>query len=608
MYFGRRDFLKKSINIFTRIIKKNFLSLLGFEFIFRISIAFVFIPAIIKIVNLIMNNYGIVYITSKNISDLSKNPVMLLVLLVGVLVIVSLTIFESNCLTACFQYSMHDKKINITNIFLVGYSKMRSMLARNKYKSVLWMLLVLPIYNLHFIIVLCEKVDILGTLLKHLFKGMPFAYIGIILTVTALFAVSFAMYRFGAFYYETGESIKKRGLVKGCLLCLTDVTVTNLFVTLIILFVYIVLILSATLILRFFGDSHLAFARLIRFESSIYYFIAFFASITGAVFNTAMIYVFNHKYFTQTQILAELPGLKKIGIGKNLFRNLCVAVLIFLLFIVDITTIIGYVSNGSHFLEEMLISTSVTAHRGGAGFAPENTMDAVRYSIESGADYIEIDVQMSADGVIIVLHDDNLKRTTGYNQYAYKMNYKDIVKLDAGSYFSDAYAGAYIPTLEEVLVACKGKININIELKKLNKSEYEFVDKVIDLIYEYDMQEQCVITSTAYSYLRYVKKNAPELRTGFIANMLFGDAASLQYADFFSVKYVVVTENFIKAAHEAGKEVHVWTVNTKLLMNRMKGLDVDSIITDNPVLCKKILSRKNDRRSFAELLQTILQR
>ena len=148
----------------------------------------------------------------------------------------------------------------------------------------------------------------------------------------------------------------------------------------------------------------------------------------------------------------------------------------------------------------------------------------------------------------------------------------------------------------------------NIELKKVNNSEYEFVDKVIDLIYEYDMQEQCIITSTAYSYLRYVKKNAPELRTGFIANMLFGDASSLQYADFFSVKYVVVTENFVKAAHEAGKEVHVWTVNTKLLMNRMKGLDVDSIITDNPILCKKILSRKNDRRSFAELLQTILQR
>lgn len=101
---------------------------------------------------------------------------------------------------------------------------------------------------------------------------------------------------------------------------------------------------------------------------------------------------------------------------------------------------------------------------------------------------------------------------------------------------------------------------------------------------------------------------APEIRTGFIANMLLGDPATLEYADFFSVKHIVVTENFVKSAHNAGKEVHVWTVNTKHLINRMKGLDVDSIITDNPVLCKKILSRKNDKRSFIELLQTILYR
>ena len=122
------------------------------------------------------------------------------------------------------------------------------------------------------------------------------------------------------------------------------------------------------------------------------------------------------------------------------------------------------------------------------------------------------------------------------------------------------------------------------------------------------MREQCVITSTEYSYLKMIKETDPGFRTGFISNMLYGEAASLEYADFFSVKYVVVNENFVRSAHNAGKEVHVWTVNTKPLINRMKGLDVDSIITDNPVLCRKILSRKNDRKSFAEILQTLLYR
>ena len=184
---------------------------------------------------------------------------------------------------------------------------------------------------------------------------------------------------------------------------------------------------------------------------------------------------------------------------------------------------------------------------------------------------------------------------------------EELSKLDAGSYFGSSFSDAYIPTLDEVLTECKSKINLNIEIKSSRRGE-ELVTKVLELIDKHEMREQCVITSTEYPYLKQVKEMRPELRTGYISNMLYGDPTSLKYADFFSVKFAVVNENFVRSAHNAGKEVHVWTVNTKPLINRMKGMDVDSIITDNPVLARKILSRKNDRKSLAEILQTFLYR
>lgn len=585
----------KTKKIIRDTVNKNIFSLVGFEFIFKISAVLVFVPAIIKVLDLALKNAGMIYITNKNLMSFLKNPLMIFMAAAVFFIFLCISFYEICCVWTCIEYSAHGCKISIPDMFIQGFSGMKKLAGRYKYKTVLMMAAVFPIYHLHVMVVLFHRVDILESIIRHIFMGMRPGYIVVIFSASSVMAASLALQKLGKIF--SGKELKAREFLKNTL-C---ITAANIFTAIVLVLVYLLLVFISAVILRFFVNKRAAFAHLIGFENNIYYFLAFLGWSMGVMINTAVM------YSSVPGQIGKAPEVSPVARKKSSkIKKICVTVLVILIAAADTAELAGYVINGSHLLEDMFISTTVTAHRGGAKFAPENTMYGVKYAIESGAEYIEIDVQLSADGTVFLLHDDNLKRTTGYNRDAYTMKYEDIAKLDAGSYFGSSFSDAYIPSLDEVLTECKGKIKLNIELKKTGPYGNELVDKVAELIAKHDMKEQCVITSTNYAFLKYIKKNYPFLRTGYIANMLFGNAASLEAADFFSVKYVVVTEGFVKSAHSAGKEVHVWTVNTKYLINRMKGLDVDSIITDNPVLCKKILMRKNDRRSFVEILQTLL--
>lgn len=132
---------------------------------------------------------------------------------------------------------------------------------------------------------------------------------------------------------------------------------------------------------------------------------------------------------------------------------------------------------------EMFSDTLTMAHRGSSYEAPENTMLAFKNAVKATADYIELDVHETKDGEIVVIHDDNLKRTTGVNKKVYNMTYDEIKDLDAGSYFGDEeeFKKCRIPTLEEVMSYTKGKIKLNIEIK-LSAYEPDLVEGVAALI------------------------------------------------------------------------------------------------------------------------------
>ncbi len=268
--------------------------------------------------------------------------------------------------------------------------------------------------------------------------------------------------------------------------------------------------------------------------------------------------------------------------------------------------IFDLVYNGSALANTALSEIQITAHRGSSRTAPENTMAAMLAAIEEMADYAEIDVQLSADGIVVLGHDSTLRRVAGINKAISAMNWEELQTVDVGSWFSDSYKEERVPSLEEVMEACKGKLDLNIEIKNVGKNS-ELPDKVVELILSHGMEEQCVVTSTSLTYLKRVKEAAPELHTGYIVSAAYGDFYSSDAVDFVSLRYNFVTESLVESIHEQGKAVHAWTVNSKNEMERMQMLNVDNVITDYPVRAREILYREEATETLLSYLRQVLR-
>ena len=256
----------------------------------------------------------------------------------------------------------------------------------------------------------------------------------------------------------------------------------------------------------------------------------------------------------------------------------------------------------ANFRLALFQNPTVMAHRGLSADAPENTLYAFSDAISVGADFIELDVQQTRDGVLVVMHDSNLKRTTGVNKDIWDVDYADIQNLDAGSWFDPAYANARIPTLEETLQFVDKRAKLNIEIKPTKHGSDTLEQDVAELITQYQYTDACYVTSFSYGSLKKVKEVNPEIRTGYLMSVAYGQFYSLKYADALSLNKVFVTSQVVNAAHQQGKQIFAWTVNSMSEVRSLCNLHVDSIITDDPVMVQNVISRD----STGETLRSVL--
>ncbi|MFC1617701.1 glycerophosphodiester phosphodiesterase family protein [Patescibacteria group bacterium] len=225
----------------------------------------------------------------------------------------------------------------------------------------------------------------------------------------------------------------------------------------------------------------------------------------------------------------------------------------------------------------------VTAHRGYSAKAPENTISAINAAIDIKADYAEIDVQETADGQVVVFHDDDLKRITGVEKTIGDLTLAELKQLDAGEWFSPEFKGEKIPTLEEAIKAAQGKIKLNIEIK--NSSQVDSLSqKVADLITSNNFTADCVVTSFSTPALHQVERSNPNIITGQIAMVVIGDMLSLKNIEVISSNQLNLNYNYTLDARQNHKQIFAWTVNDSDAMTRMIDYGVDNIITDNPEL------------------------
>lgn len=261
---------------------------------------------------------------------------------------------------------------------------------------------------------------------------------------------------------------------------------------------------------------------------------------------------------------------------KKLFKNLLT-----IIFLCLFSLLIGGSSRGNNAFYLMdWDKTILVAHRGGALSAPENTCAALRQAIDAGIPMAEIDIQQTSDGVLIVMHDNSFLRTTGLNRKVWDTSYELVRILDAGMYFSQDYTGEPVPTLEDMLILAKDRIILMIELKSSGHDE-TLVQNTLQLISRYGMEYQCLIASMDLSLLQQSKELAPEMKTVFITSQSLSKVPDLSFVDSYSMKYNILTHSIVNQAHEEGKTVYAWTVNSKKAARKTLSMEVDGIITDD---------------------------
>lgn len=244
-------------------------------------------------------------------------------------------------------------------------------------------------------------------------------------------------------------------------------------------------------------------------------------------------------------------------------------------------------------------TTTITSHRGYSAVAPENTLPSFEAAINAGVDCAELDVQMTKDGVVMLTHDTNLKRTTGKNANIYDLTYEEVRTLDAGSYMGAEFAGTQIPTLQEVMDLCKGRIRLNIEIKSSPQTP-ELAAETARLIVDNGWVNDCVVTSLDYNSLVEVKQIAPKIKCGYILAIGVGNYYDLPAADFFSVETTFITSGMVQQLHLRGKTVSAWTIDREDDARKMVELGVDDIITGDPPMVHSVLTESSENEHLLE--------
>jgi glycerophosphoryl diester phosphodiesterase len=238
----------------------------------------------------------------------------------------------------------------------------------------------------------------------------------------------------------------------------------------------------------------------------------------------------------------------------------------------------------------------VFAHRGASAHAPENTLAAFELALAHGANGVELDAKLSADGEVIVIHDATIDRTTGEKGHVSKLTLAALRELDAGSFFSAEFRGEKIPTLAEVFETIGRRTLINVELTNYATPRDGLANKVCDLVKRFGLEERILFSSFLSSNLKRTRGLLPDVPRGLLAlggwmgwwarsfGFNFGDYQALH------PNLEDVSPRQVARVHRLKRRVLVWTVNTSDDMRRLISWGVDGIFTDEPKLATEVFA------------------
>lgn len=594
---------RKSLKMF----KYNFPSLILFEIVFKILAAAILVPFLYFVINMSVALADIEYLTTDTMQKYLMSPSTYAFAFMVLLALSLYILIDISGLIYAMEASWREEKISLIVMLIKGIANAVRVINPKNWGAVIYVLFILPLTSSVMIsgsVTSLRIPDFLKQFISDnnfLVKLLIVLYLIIsFISVINIFSLNyFTLYKVD---YKEAKKLSKKSIKHNFIGTFAGLLLLNLIFNIVLFLLQGTL---ATALAKILGEFVTTKSFKFIFETGVQ-IICLVLYLMFSITATPFVYAFVCRKFYETEGDAGYDEFLKVKEKRRKHRKKILteeekkkknklAVCTFVVLALVLNGVYMYLGFSNRVTLSVLYSTkvSVTAHRGDSANAPENTMAAIALADENQADMVEIDVRQTSDGVFILMHDESLLRTTGYNAKVGKVDYALIQTLDAGEKFSKEYKGEHIPTLEEVLIyGNEHEIFYNIELKP-ESTDQNYVEGVAELIERYDYVDNCIVSSMDYDTLVDIKKTNPDIETVSILSVVIGDVSDMDYIDGFSVRHNFVNAGLVRNIHKKGKKIYVWTVNSEDRIKDLLLLDVDSIITDNPYKTKDIIYTAN---------------
>ncbi len=569
------------------IFFKAFPGIVLFELLYKLILTAIGSPLLNLLLKAAMNSAGVSYLSSESIPQFLSSPLTLVIILLTLFTVAFFSFVEIAALTACFACLSERRRITVIGMLKIGLRSFGRVFHEKGILSFLGFMLIIPVVQLTLSsgVFFAPMMPMLRMALAS-FNRFPVIAVFTLLQLLLIFLLSSRSYCF-QYLVLTGEDFhdsmkKSRSLLKGKTIRTTvEITLWSLMLALITAVVTFILSFIIVLFAKGFtkpNDALISALRILSYAGQI------FLAVSSVLSAPMIICFLTSKFIHDTENTEKItiPDSEKSGISTPV-KVIAVIVIGGVSVFLNFSYLEGLYKGNIDFNVGMLSAPQLTAHRGYSHIAPENSIYAFEEAMNIGSDYIELDVQQSKDGQLVVIHDSSLDRTTDGEGKVSDFTYAELSALSCGKWFGNGeFSDARIMLLSEVLDLTRDEILLNIEIKKTGNPA-DTARKTVELLAEYEMTDSCYITSFSYQALKAVKKAEPSVKTGLITNIATTAVYSqLRDIDAVSLNHIFVNKNIVSTAHKNGKKVFVWTVNDESDIERMISMGVDNIITDRP--------------------------
>jgi len=590
-----------------KLLKKGGRNMFLFEISYKMIATAIIYPLVILLMNLGIKMVGVRYLTNEYIVKVITNPLVIIVLVCAFLTIAFYSLYEMIFISSCYEFKNRSRRLTL---FQTAHMSWKIFTKVFKLKNLILVpFTLISVLAINIVVIL--NLIISGTtnnlwvsyVIKCSWKSwIAFIFVLLLIyipVVLGCFAVNIFILEDKSFHicFRKSFQLVKKNIFR----IFGTIVIYNIAIVLVIIMLYailsVILIAGVKILDMAYIGSTVYLSALRIFRNGIKIFLVFISVPASYTLICRLFYRIckDNKHNPLPNELVE----------KNPKRN---RIILFIFVVVAITLNITYVVmafNKNPFDKVAILSDiKITAHRGSSLKAPENTIAAFEKAIEDMADYVELDVQQTKDGAIIVMHDPNVYRTTGVNGFVWEMTLDQIKELDAGSFFSQQYVGEKVPTLDEVIKFTKGKTKLNIEIKP-SGHDTDLAENVVNIIKDNNFTQDCIITSFDYATLKKVKEIDNDIEVGYILSVAYGNFYNMDDIDFFSVNASFLSKITVDAIHNAGKQVHAWTVDNAVSIKNLANKGVDNIITDVPIAAKEVIYSRNTSETLINMIKYV---